>query len=296
MKVEHNDKIKDLFSEKLGNFESSVRPELWSNIASQIGASTTVATVSTGVSLFTKTIIGVSVAAAIGGFGYFAWNNDNEQAVEKDKKVTADKTISISDEKNALNSTNTPNEKVKRNTIVDNGGAINQSSVPSISDFVVLPTTEDFIDLLIENKELPIPTVQLAETNLPETVEAPKQEKPVIQEGHSTGNTDNLTNSTPLPETVKVSLELTNVFTPNNDGANDYFEIKSEGLTDFSLVVLDMNGKPVFQTTDANFKWDGMNLSNEKVKDGNYLYYVTARDAEGKLISKSQSLSITTQR
>jgi flagellar hook assembly protein FlgD len=58
---------------------------------------------------------------------------------------------------------------------------------------------------------------------------------------------------------------------------------------------LDVNGKTVFQSTDPSFKWDGMNLSNEKVKDGNYLYYITARDAEGKLISKSQTLRITTQ-
>lgn len=292
MKVEHNDKIKDLFSEKLGNFESSVRPELWSNIASQIGASTTVATVSTGVSLFTKTIIGLSVAAAIGGFGYFAWNNDSQQSDKKDVEVTANRTITKED--GTPQYSNQSNKSAQRNTN-DVNGALNQTIEPLVGDFV-LPTTEDFMDLLLENKELPISYVQLAESKLPEIVEEPKQENPVIKEEHSSENSDNLSNSTPLTETEKVELELPNVFSPNNDGANDYFEIKSEGLTDFSLVVLDMNGKPVFQTTDPGFKWDGMNLSNEKVKDGNYLYYITARDAEGKLISNSQSLRITTQR
>jgi gliding motility-associated-like protein len=290
--VEHNDKIKDLFSEKLGNFESSVRPELWSNIASQIGASTTVATVSTGVSLFTKTIIGVSVAAAIGGFGYFAWNNDSQQSNKKDVEVTANKTITK--ENSTQQSYNQSNKAVQRNTNDDNG-VLSQSIEPLVGDFV-LPTTEDFMDLLLENKELPISHVQLAETKLPEIVEELKEENPVIQQDHSSENSNNLSNSTPLPEMEKVELELPNVFSPNNDGANDYFEIKSAGLTDFSLVVLDMNGKPVFQTTDPGFKWDGMNLSNEKVKDGNYLYYITARDAEGNLISKYQSLRITTQR
>lgn len=290
--MEHNDKIKDLFSEKLGNFESSVRPELWSNIASQIGASTTVATVSTGVSLFTKTIISVSVAAAIGGFGYFAWNNDNQQTDKKDVEVTANKTITK--DNSSLQSSNHSNKAAQRNTI-DNNGVIKQSIEPLVSDFV-LPTTEDFLDLLLENKELPISYVQLAESKLPEIVEDTKQENPVIQEDHSSENSEILPNSTPLSEIEKQELELPNIFSPNNDGANDYFEIKSAGLTDFSIVVLDMNGKPVFQTTDPGFKWDGMNLSNEKVKDGNYLYYITARDAEGKLISKSQNLRITTQR
>lgn len=290
--MEHNDKIKDLFSEKLGNFESSVRPELWSNIASQIGVSTTVATVSTGVSLFTKTIIGLSVASAIGGFGYFAWNNDSQQSDKKDVEVTANRTITKED--GTPQYSNQSNKAAQRKTNDDNG-ALNQTIEPLVGDFV-LPTTEDFMDLLLENKELPISYVQLAESKLPEIVEEPKQENPVIKEEHSSENSDILSNSTPLPETEKVKLELPNIFSPNNDGANDYFEIKSEGLTDFSLVVLDMNGKPVFQTTDPGFKWDGMNLSNEKVKDGNYLYYITARDAEGKLISNSQSLRITTQR
>lgn len=290
--MEHNDKIKDLFSEKLGNFESSVRPELWSNIASQIGASTTVATVSTGVSLFTKTIIGVSVAAAIGGFGYFAWNNDGQQSDKKDVEVTANKTITK--DNSSLQSSNQSNKAAQRNTNDDNS-VLSQSIEPLVGDFV-LPTTEDFMDLLLENKELPISHIQLAETKLPEIVEEPKQENPVIQEDYSSESSDNISNSAPFSEIDKVELELPNVFSPNNDGANDYFEIKSAGLTDFSLVVLDMNGKPVFQTTDPGFKWDGMNLSNEKVKDGNYLYYITARDAAGKLISKSQSLRITTQR
>lgn len=290
MKVEHNDKIKDLFSDKLGNFESSVRPELWSNIASQIGATTTVATVSTGVSLFTKTIIGVSVAAAIGGFGYFAWNKESLQADKNDIQVTADK------KETKENSTNSSLSDVKSSVQI-NGSIEKVIGAYSTNEMVGefgMPTSEDFVDVLLENKELPISNVQLADTKVPEAVEEPKPVNTVIKEEHSTEHSDSPSISNTLPEKEKVDLELTNVFTPNNDGANDYFEIKSEGLTDFSLVVLDMNGKPVFQTTDPNFKWDGLNMLNEKVNDGNYLYYLTASDVNGNLISRSQSLSITT--
>lgn len=290
--MEHNDKIKDLFSEKLGNFESSVRPELWSNIASQIGATTTVATVSTGVSLFTKTIIGLSVAAAIGGFGYFVWNNDDQQVDKKEIEVS---TNEIGSKENSTQQSSNESNKVAQRNTVDYNGLINQRIEPFVQDFV-LPTTEDFMDLLLENKELSLPYIELAETKLPEIKEEPKQENPVIQETQSTNNSENQSSSNPLPEIEKIALELPNVFTPNNDGANDYFEIKSDGLTDFSLVVLDMNGKPVFQTTDAHFKWDGTNISNEKVLDGNYLYYITARDSNGKQLTKSQSLRINSQR
>ena len=97
--MEHNDKIKDLFSEKLGNFESSVRPEIWSNIASQIGATTTVATVSTTVSLFTKTIIGLAVAATVGGFAYFAWNKETNQTNKSAAEITLEKNVAKEESK-----------------------------------------------------------------------------------------------------------------------------------------------------------------------------------------------------
>jgi gliding motility-associated-like protein len=288
--VEQNDKIKELFSEKLGNFESAVRPELWSSIASQIGTTTTVTAVSTGVSLFTKSIIGVSVAAAIGGLAYFTWNYDNQQADKNDIEVRANKT---SKKVNSTRQSAAQINKVTQRNAIDDSGALNQS-IEVVSD-LILPTTEGFMDVVLENKELPISYVQLAELKLPELVEEKKQENPVISVELSAENSNDLSSSSALPDKEKVTLELPNVFSPNNDGANDYLEIKSTGLTDFSLVVLDMNGKPVFQTIEPSFKWDGMNLSNEKVKDGNYLYYITARDTEGRLISKSQSLRITTQ-
>lgn len=290
--MEHNDKIKDLFSEKLGNFESSVRPELWSNIASQIGASTTVATVSTGVSLFTKTIIGLSVAAAIGGFGYFAWNNDNQQADKNDVQVTSDK-------KGLQENTTYQLSTGSQNTIQRNGSSENVISTYSSNELIGefnMPTSEDFLDVLIENKELPISYVQIADTKPSEIIEEKQSEDHREPEIAANVSDENSTNTNSSPEKVKEELELPNYFSPNNDGANDYFEIKSEGLTDFSLVVLDMNGKPVFQTTDSHFKWDGTNISNEKVLDGNYLYYVTARDSNGKQLSKSQSLRINSQR
>ena len=292
MIVEHNDKIKDLFSEKLGNFESSVRPELWTNIASQIGATTTVATVSTGVSLFTKTIIGLSVAAAIGGFGYFAWNNDDQKADKNDVQVTADKKVT-QENTTSQSSTDTQNT-VQRNGRNEN--VINTNSANEMIGEFNMPSSEDFLDVLLENKELPISYVQIADTKPSEIIEEKQSEDQIEPEIVSNVSEDHSTNTNSSPERVKEELELPNYFSPNNDGANDYFEIKSEGLTDFSLVVLDMNGKPVFQTTDAHFKWDGTNFSNEKVIDGNYLYYITAKDSNGKQLSKSQSLRINSQR
>lgn len=291
MKVEQNDKIKELFSEKLGNFESSVRPELWSNIASQIGTTATATTVSSGVSVVTKTIIGISVAAAVGGFAYFALVNPSQKPTKQDRELTSDKTIEK--EKSILKPSNGSTNR-KHDNSVDYSEVVNQSIAPTVGQIFV-PSTNDFIGFVLENEELPITYDQTVDLKVAEILQEQKQENRIIKEEFSSENSTKPSNSTPIYESESVVVELPNVFSPNNDGANDYLEIKSAGLTDFSIVVLDVNGKTVFQSTDPSFKWDGMNLSNEKVKDGNYLYYITAKDAEGKLISKSQTLRITTQ-
>ena len=58
------DEIKELFSDKLGNFEAQVRPDMWANIASQIGGTTT-SVASSGLSLLSKTFIGIGIGAAV---------------------------------------------------------------------------------------------------------------------------------------------------------------------------------------------------------------------------------------
>ena len=49
-----------------------------------------------------------------------------------------------------------------------------------------------------------------------------------------------------------------NVFTPNDDGINDRFEIKA--ATTFQLVVLDATGKEVYSNENYNNEWNGGNL------------------------------------
>ncbi|MDP4797932.1 MAG: gliding motility-associated C-terminal domain-containing protein [Crocinitomicaceae bacterium] len=289
--MEQNDKIKELFSEKLGNFESSVRPELWSNIASQIGTTGTLTTVSSGVSVVTKTIIGISVAAAVGAFAYIALINASQEPMEKVVGTTTENVIEK--EKTTLKPSNVSTNKSKGNT-VDYSDVENQSIDPLVGENIV-PTTNDFVGFILESEDLQTTQVQQADLKGIEILQEQQQENRIIKELFSSENSSKSSNSEAIYESESVVVELPNVFSPNNDGANDYLEIKSTGLNDFNIVVLDVNGKTVFQSTDPSFKWDGMNLSNEKVKDGNYLYYITARDAEGQLISKSQTLRITTQ-
>ena len=68
----------------------------------------------------------------------------------------------------------------------------------------------------------------------------------------------------------------------DGDGTNDYFELESEGLSDFSVVVFNPSGDIVFQSNDPAFRWDGRDIrSGEMVDSGTYMYMVSAYDSEG---------------
>lgn len=53
---------------------------------------------------------------------------------------------------------------------------------------------------------------------------------------------------------------IPNVFTPNGDGANDYFEVfgNKQSWKQFNIMVFNRWGEKVYESNDMNFKWDGV--------------------------------------
>jgi len=66
---------------------------------------------------------------------------------------------------------------------------------------------------------------------------------------------------------VQISPIIPNIFTPNNDGYNDYFTIENIDKGDWGLVIFNQSGEIVFETTQYKNTWDGKNT-----KDGTYIY------------------------
>lgn len=90
----------------------------------------------------------------------------------------------------------------------------------------------------------------------------------------------------------KITL-LPTFFTPNGDGSNDEFFIQSEGLHDFSIVILDESGGILFESNDVNFTWDGRDRTSGIIAEpGTYFYIITAKDDLGNTISKHQRLQL----
>ena len=82
--------------------------------------------------------------------------------------------------------------------------------------------------------------------------------------------------------TVRDSLDCSNVFTPNNDGINDYFIVRSNGVTVYSIQVFSRTGVLVYKAEAPTLIWDGRNLSGQELLPGTYYYIIRSADGSGR--------------
>jgi gliding motility-associated-like protein len=71
----------------------------------------------------------------------------------------------------------------------------------------------------------------------------------------------------------KASLLIPNCFTPNGDGSNDIFNVTSQNLSYFSLLVFNRWGRLLFETEDLNEGWDGK-VNGSLCPVGTYFYLI----------------------
>lgn len=70
------------------------------------------------------------------------------------------------------------------------------------------------------------------------------------------------------------SLDAPNVFTPNLDGFNDFFEIKTNGINRYEFSVYARSGMLVYKSESAVINWDGRSLAGDIVRPGVYYYVI----------------------
>lgn len=71
-----------------------------------------------------------------------------------------------------------------------------------------------------------------------------------------------------------IEFEIYNVFTPDKSGANDVFDIKIKGHTEYDLVIYNRWGNKVFESTDSEKDWDGTNMNDGTDCPAGTYYYV----------------------
>lgn len=91
------------------------------------------------------------------------------------------------------------------------------------------------------------------------------------------------------------TIYFPNTFTPNGDNLNDAFGPVGifEGITSYSLNILDNRGRVLFNTTDLHKKWTGKpDGSEELVPAGNYTWFAEYTDFKGSKHSVNGVISI----
>ena len=75
---------------------------------------------------------------------------------------------------------------------------------------------------------------------------------------------------------VNVVISIPNAFTPNGDGYNDTFGVKTNGIEQLEMEIFDRWGKLMHKIDTLDGRWDGTNLSGKKAPDGVYFYEMSA--------------------
>jgi gliding motility-associated-like protein len=80
--------------------------------------------------------------------------------------------------------------------------------------------------------------------------------------------------------TESYSLVIPNIFTPNGDGLNENFVVKSEGVSTFSMEIFDRWGLKMFSTTSVTGEWDGKTVGGKDVPADTYFYLINATSSK----------------
>lgn len=281
--MKDNDYIKELFKDSLENLETLVRPELWNAVASSISASSAPVVGSTIFSA-SKLIIASITLLTIGGFTYyFSINTTPQKTLGSSQMINKLSNVEVNQvSRNEKTPVKTHRSNIKINNSIIHQDLSNQTNLLPIEDLVntvnITPGVSNSNNPVLDNRpsELASNVIEKKSNQIPVSTS-------LIEETNQSIN--NI-------ETTDHQFVLPNVFTPNNDGTNDKFEISGINLSDFSLVIINSKNETVFQATDILFSWDGRLPNGELVSPGNYIYYIVGKTASKAAYTKIKQLTI----
>lgn len=97
---------------------------------------------------------------------------------------------------------------------------------------------------------------------------------------------NNLCPDTATSTLIVYQLVVSNVFTPNGDGNNDFFAINTIGLSSLGMEIYNRWGIKLYESNALDGKWDGHNSNGKPSDDGTYYYVVHASGIDGKVYTE----------
>jgi gliding motility-associated-like protein len=270
------DYIKELFQEKLTSHEVPVRADLWTSVSSSIGGSSVAAT---SMSIATKLMIAASVSA-VALVTFYLINNENlEQSPIKKENPQEQRIITFD------------SLKIKKEEVKKDEKLLPKQPEQRVDCAYDFSTPEYESDLNLEfqqSNKIDI-NKEIVTEKSPQKIE---RQDPIIR-NNSTSTSEIVAKPETKTKEQEKTVLLPNIFTPNGDGKNDFLSIKIGEVTEFSVVILNQANKVIFTSNDPNFSWDGLATNGELSPAGTYVYYISAKDLNGKLLTKYSSLTIS---
>lgn len=84
---------------------------------------------------------------------------------------------------------------------------------------------------------------------------------------------------------------IADIFSPNGDGANDIFYVRSSEAEELSFRVFDRWGKMVFESNDVEKGWDGT-YKGKELESGIYFWYVTMKTVGGEELNEKGDVTL----
>ncbi len=82
-----------------------------------------------------------------------------------------------------------------------------------------------------------------------------------------------------------------NAFSPNGDGLNDVFEVKTVAVSKYNIKVYNRWGQVIFESDDVEKHWDGK-VKGEQVPAGSYIYHVIITNMVGETTEKRGTVNV----
>ncbi len=102
----------------------------------------------------------------------------------------------------------------------------------------------------------------------------------LVKDSHSCTDTDSAILTAAFCES---SIEMPNVFSPNQDGYNDYFHPKAKHIVELECTIYNRWGRKIAIINEVTGKWDGKNMRNNNLAPkGVYYYMLKAKGLDGK--------------
>ncbi|MDB3905248.1 gliding motility-associated C-terminal domain-containing protein [Crocinitomicaceae bacterium] len=292
------DNIQDLLREKLQSHEVTPSDAVWKNVSSSLSSAAT-SGAAAGSSILFKAAVAVIGVSGLGISTYFVLQEEEASkpttlsSIQLDQNEKPDTEIesvvvNSNDASEDLNEEETNLVPLEPKVKVASSTEIEEIETPTEESFIAETVNPTPSEINVSTEQNTIPVVNAPANAIVEPVIV----EDVVDIEEEFVETIEESEIEEIVEDVEENISLPNIFTPNNDGANDFFTIEMSDKLDFQIVVIDQTNTVVFQSNDKNFRWDGTMMSGEPAPSGNYVYFLSAKTMSGKDFVKSSKLRI----